>query len=377
MKLKYLSILLIFFIFSCNSKKGNQDKNEEHIHADKKRLDRTTSTDGVDIKLHVTAKIAVLREEPDPVAKEVGRCKEKDILSYLNEITTFTTPMKIQGIDYDEPWLKAKTTDGKEGWIYAGTISFDGLSDKKLAEMVFDRRLYKILGDELTAKLKVYQKEVSDLQTLPAFRMLFHRSADLRKEIDKIVNEKLALATKDSLPDFFWLNEAFPGFMVHLVKKNTEYRLFRDFRYWAQLAAHTEEETDNILIETFIIAYQTDSIEFLHQDWRLELSEDERYSLLGRGIHKAVLDGIETASTNSEDFKPELFQLKQQLLDDISFSKDFWEKRALIIKELDEIIATKYKCLTKADRVELATRRKLFNDPNRNNLRTGIYDGGE
>jgi hypothetical protein len=195
--------------------------------------------------------------------------------------------------------------------------------------------------------------------------------------VDQKVNEKLALATKDSLPDFFWLNEAFPGFLVHLVKNKTEYRLFRDFRYWAKLAERTEESADDLLIDIFSTAYQSDSIEYLHPDWRLALSEDETYSLLGRGIHKAVLDRIEEALKQSADFKQNLSDLKQKLLDDISFSKKFWEKNELIKKELDEILAVKYKILDKTDRVELASRRKMFNDHKKYKLETNLFEGGE
>jgi len=345
---KIVIFLFLALVFnSCTS--SEKEVGEKPTANLKEKTEAITNTEGKDIKLKVTAKIAVLRTAPDAASAELQRLKEGDVLEYLNVLTTFTTAMIIQGIEYDEPWLKAKTKSGKEGWIYAGNISFEGLSDKKLSEMVFDRRLYKILGKDLAKDLKYYQREMEDLTTLPAFRMLYRRSEDLRKSIDKVINEKLALAPRDSLPDFFWLNEAFPGFLVHLVNNNKSYRLFRNFKRWQSLALDTEEKIDDLFVSVYLLAYGSDSIEFTHADWRMEL-DNEQYSLLGRGIHKAILDVIEKALAESDDFRPELEPLKSKILDDISFSKDFWESKTAALKELDQILKQNYKILKKSER---------------------------
>jgi hypothetical protein len=373
-KIVIFSIYCIFFsACSGTSNKGSVDvqSNEK-----KNKEAQTTSTEGKNIKLLVTAKIAVLRTEPDAASAEIIRLKEGDELDYQNILTTFTTPLIIQGIEYDEPWLKAKTKSGKEGWIYAGTISFEGLSDKKLAEMVFDRRLFKVLGNELTESLKLYQQEMESPNTLPAFRMLYRRSEELKTSVEKIINEKLALSPKDSLPDFFWLNESFPGFLVHLVDKTNTYNLYRDFAYWQGLAKNTEGESDELFIAVYLLAFRTDSIEYAHADWRLEL-DGEEYSLLGRGIHKEVLDAIEMALAESDDFKTELSTLKSKILDDISFSKDFWESKDAALEELEQILKTNYKILKKPEKVELASVKNKLKDPKKNGIRTSLYDGGE
>lgn len=377
MKQRLFFILIVFFLISCNNenKENIDDKKENKEHL-KNKVERTTTTDGVDVSLLVTAKFAPFRVDPDPGAEEILRLKEGENLEYLNVLSTFTTPMKIQGIEYDEPWLKAKTKDGKEGWIYAGAVSFKGMSDKKLAELVFDRRLFKLLGDDLTHQLKVYQKEMADLRSLPAFRMLFRRSEELRTSIDNIVNQKLALAPKDSLPDFFWLNEAFPGFIVHLVNKNKKYRLFRNFAQWKNLSEQTTDKSDDLFVEVYLKSYRSDSIEYVHADWRMEL-ENEHYSLLGRGIHKEIFDAIELALAESDDFRNELMRIKLKLLDDISFSLDFWESKENILKELDDILKTEYKMLSKTERVELASKRKMIQSSKNYDIRTGLFDGGE
>jgi hypothetical protein len=377
MDLCKIVIFSIFFIFfsACNgtSKKGEGDQKSDEKN---NKEAQTTTTEGKNIKLLVTAKIAVLRTEPDAASAEIIRLKEGDELDYQNILTTFTTPLIIQGIEYDEPWLKAKTKSGKEGWIYAGTISFEGLSDKKLAEMVFDRRLFKVLGNEITKSLKLYQQEMESPRDLAAFRLLYRQSEEIKNSVEKIINEKLALSPKDSLPDFFWLNESFPGFLVHLVDKTNTYNLYRDFAYWQRIANNTAAESDNLFIEVYLLSYRTDSIEYAHADWRLEL-DGEEYSLLGRGIHKEVLEAIEMALAESDDFKTELSTLKSKILDDISFSKDFWESKDAALEELEQILKSNYKILKKAEKVELASVKNKLKDPKKNGIRTSLYDGGE
>lgn len=177
-------------------------------------------------------------------------------------------------------------------------------------------------------------------------------------------------------PIFFWLNESFPGFLVHLVDKTNTYNLYRDFAYWQGLAKNTEGESDELFIAVYLLAFRTDSIEYAHADWRLEL-DGEEYSLLGRGIHKEVLDAIEMALAESDDFKTELSTLKSKILDDISFSKDFWESKDAALEELEQILKTNYKILKKPEKVELASVKNKLKDPKKNGIRTSLYDGGE
>ncbi len=327
--------------------------------------------------LTISSAQAIVRQAPEPSAAELRRYSQGSTLDYLGELTTYSTLMRIQGIEHEEPWLKVRCPDGTEGWIYGGAVRFNGLSDQKLTEMVLDKRLNKTFGAELSSQIKVYQKEMQDLQTTAAFRMLYSRGANLRNALITQLNEKLQLAPKDSLPDFFWLNEALPGFLVHLIDSGRQYQLYRDFAYWATLAEATAEEQDDLLIAPFLIAYQTDSIEYAQPDWRLALSEEESYSLLGRGMHIATLDALQQAFENSTGFDQELHALKNKLLDDISLSKDFWEDQASILQELDAIIEAKFGILKKEDLVELSARQKMLRDPNKYQLRTNLFEGGE
>jgi NADP-dependent isocitrate dehydrogenase len=93
------------------------------------------------------------------ISKQFTNRESKSLDKYLNEISRFTTILKIEGIEYDEPRLKVKDPLGKEGWLYGGCISFEGFSHQTLIELVLDRRLFKLFGEDLSQDIKIYQKE--------------------------------------------------------------------------------------------------------------------------------------------------------------------------------------------------------------------------
>lgn len=379
---KFLLVWIISLFMSCGGKTNQENNTSDALEQDSVDITEEeipnfikSSTEG--ILLTISSRQAIIRDEADPTAKEITRYSQGSTIDYLGELTTYTTLMRIQGIDHEEPWLKVKTMDGQTGWIYGGSVRFNGLSDQKLSEMVFDKRLKKTFGEDLSSQIKIYQKEMRDLQTTAAFRMLYKRGAKLRDALEAQLNEKLKLSASDSLPDFFWLNESLSGFLVHLVDSGRVYQLYRDFAHWNRLAEATTEAEDNLLIAPFLVAYQTDSIEYSQPDWRLALSEEETYSLLGRGLHKATLDALQAALQGSNGFEQELNQLKNKLLDDISLSSDFWEDQDAILEELQAILDTEYEILGKEDLVELSARLKMLKNPDQYDLRTNLFEGGE
>ena len=43
-------------------------------------------------------------------------------VTYEGEFSPFKQKITLDNVEYDERWLKIKTTDGKQGWIYGGGI---------------------------------------------------------------------------------------------------------------------------------------------------------------------------------------------------------------------------------------------------------------
>ncbi len=74
-----------------------------------------------------------LRQAPDLDAQTVHRLSLGEPVIYLNERTSFTTPVQMQGQVLQQPWLKVITIDSLEGWAYAGGLSiYKPLKEKPL-----------------------------------------------------------------------------------------------------------------------------------------------------------------------------------------------------------------------------------------------------
>ncbi len=67
-----------------------------------------------------------LREAPKTSATVVAKANSGDALIYLEEQTDFTEEIKLRGKTYDEPWVKVRTSEGQEGWVFAGALKREG-----------------------------------------------------------------------------------------------------------------------------------------------------------------------------------------------------------------------------------------------------------
>lgn len=65
-----------------------------------------------------------IRQQPDRKAIIVNTVPEGAKLEFLGEKTDFTEKINLRGSLFDEPWLKVKTEQGLEGWVFGGAIKF-------------------------------------------------------------------------------------------------------------------------------------------------------------------------------------------------------------------------------------------------------------
>lgn len=72
--------------------------------------------------LFVWAEGLKVRTEPYLTSSVVVTLPLNTQLDYKNEISAFKQRITLDGKDYDEPWLKVQTTDGKIGWVYGGGV---------------------------------------------------------------------------------------------------------------------------------------------------------------------------------------------------------------------------------------------------------------
>ena len=74
--------------------------------------------------LYVTLENLNVRDKPSLSGKIVGRLKLFDEVTFLNEVTDFRQEIKLGEISAYEPWVKVKTDEGKEGWVYGAGVHY-------------------------------------------------------------------------------------------------------------------------------------------------------------------------------------------------------------------------------------------------------------
>lgn len=330
-------------------------------------------TTGQPIGLVVATQQAIIRAAPSLTAKEMKRAEKGDSLLYMNEATDITTKIKLEGIEYDEPWLKVIWATNQTGWVYGGCIRFEGLSHQQLNQLVLQRRIRKFFGGTLSDKLIIYQKEIQDLQTLPAFKMMADRAVDIKDSLSAQMNLLLSASDSDTIPDFFWLNDAFPGFLVHYID-GKGYRLYKDYKQWLRFAQKTPATADDALVDVYFSVYNTDSVEYTVQDWQWATPEGDLCSVIGKGVHLEIMEKIHTVMQQSPYFEEELMDIKQQLVNDIAESTCYWASWKEIAKEIDAILAKNYGFISSSNLIALKTRKKLLQDHKEKNIRLNIFE---
>jgi len=67
-----------------------------------------------------------VREEARTGTKVVARVPATESLTYLGEKTPTKETIVLRGLAYHEPWLRVRTQDGKEGWVFGGGVNAPG-----------------------------------------------------------------------------------------------------------------------------------------------------------------------------------------------------------------------------------------------------------
>ena len=64
-----------------------------------------------------------VRSLPDLESHVIVELAEGDTLFYLHQRTLETTELVLRGQTLNQPWLKVRTTNGLEGWVFGGAIA--------------------------------------------------------------------------------------------------------------------------------------------------------------------------------------------------------------------------------------------------------------
>jgi hypothetical protein len=317
-----------------------------------------------------------LRDAPGTEGKEIMQLAKDTPLTDMGEVSSFSTAITLQGVAYNEPWLKVRAPDGRLGWIFAGAVRFDTNNQNETTKLLINKRLQSFFGKKLTLNIQHYQENYANTNTDAAFANTYAQGAQLRDTIATIFASKVLIDNQRNLPDLFWMNAALPGYIPQLAAEGTSYWLFADYHTWLAKAQQTEGKQDNDFVKVCLAVYASDSIEFFFPSWKIQTTDYEASSELGKGIHSRIFDQIELTLKNSPLFKPQLLVFKDKLIDDITNKNiTYWQDKNLIIKELDVILEKKYSFLNESEKIALRTRRQQFETPVENEIRVNVRSG--
>lgn len=123
-----VSLTFVGFIFSCKNTNSSESTQQTESNSSEGESTENTTNPSTQEKaptiLYAWVDKLRVREQPTTKSKIVVEVKEGTSFTYLNEKTDYKERINLRGTLFNEPWLKIKTDDGKEGWVYGGAVKF-------------------------------------------------------------------------------------------------------------------------------------------------------------------------------------------------------------------------------------------------------------
>lgn len=316
-----------------------------------------------------------IRNAPGLDAQEIGKISMGSQVAYGGQMTDFTTKIKLDGVWYDEPWVSMLTHEGDTGWVYGGGILFEGENSEELSELLLQKRMKSFFGS-LTNSITRYRDNYANASTSEDFANVFHDGEEIRERMVVALEEKIPVNEVENLPDIFWIEDVFPGYVVELVAEGTQYYLFKDFKQLHHKARQTQGEEDDIFTDLALTIYERDSIEYFFPSWFMQTWDYGGHSLLGNQKHNDVLALADEVMEMSDFFVNDIDVFKKEVMRDITNPElTYWNDSERIVAELDSIIDMEYNILDTDDIISLKARRNQFKDYEANGIELNIRTG--
>lgn len=324
-------------------------------------------------RMEVTIEGLQLRQFSSLESQSLETFKKGSTVYDMEEVSESLIPMLIDSVLYCEPWMKVKTTKGQEGWVYAAGIDF-----KENQKSLINKRTEALFGPRLKDSLEAYQSGILNIAEEESYmESLFRTGKRLQNELNQILETtSYVLMEPYGLPDLFWMEEIFPGFVPQLVAEGTRYQFFVDYKQFLELCAKHERNNDKQFFGICVDIYPVDSIEYYFPVWSIQTWDYGGHSLFGKGIHKEILGKLDSFSQDNVFYTEEINTYRQQIIDDITGGEvTYWEDQEKLLKEINEIIAEELTFLSDADKIALDVRSKQFLEPEKYGIRLNIRAG--
>ena len=310
-----------------------------------------------------------IRNGPGIEHKEVARLKENTLVMYLGEKSRNTTEIKLRGVKLNTNWLKVKTKEGIEGWIYGGGIRAPKNGKeitKRTADFIpFVNFVDKKLGHDIN----MYRLEWNSARTSSAFADAYLSGEEAQQKFNETLASKVQIDNTDKLIDMSWIDFFLPGFQNSLVAEGTTFNIFKDFKVMYAKAKETEGTEDDNFITFQFHANELDSVEYYYKSWFMQTWDYGGHSLLGQGKHFDLLNEANELLAKSSLFEKPILNIKNEILNDISAEHiTYWESKDKILAEMKKIIDADFHFLAAVDKILIKTRYEQFKKPAANKI---------
>ncbi len=325
-------------------------------------------------QLRVTDAVAVqLQAEPGTKGVVLRALRAGEIVRDLDESSDFMSAITAGKTILQGPWVRVEASDGKIGWVFGAALTPE-MGDA--GEWFSHKKLDCVFGRDLTHAAIGWSNSMENAQSDRDFAETLPAGLAFQNEWNGALARRRERAEAGFSPEYFWLNEALPGFIVQQVGLEKQPHLFVDWRHFRQIAAETTGDEDDFFTETCLRAWPTDSIESFFPVWKMPTSADSACSNLGAGFHLKFLGNLNVAFDRCPNFSGELARLKDLVLEDIvDKNACFWQPRDLVVAELRQILAAELPCILEADRTALASQLSILENGNVRSLRVNVRSG--
>ncbi len=324
-------------------------------------------------QLVVTIDRIAIRDAPGEKSRELHSLSAGERVGELGVVSDFVTPLRLGDTLLQAPWIKVRSGDIAAGWIFAGAVRpLEGLP----GDWFLQQQMRCFIGPGLTSRRNHWWEQRTQIATEADFARDYRDAMALRDTIFHHLSARAEPNEAGFQPDFFWLKEAMPGFVLQNIGNGAPPYPFIDYRNLWNKALETTGEQDDRFVGICLQIYATDSVESVFPSCMIQTDVMEGSSQLGNGQHLKLLIAISAVIDQGDLFKPELLALKDLILNDIlDYHATYWQPAEKIRLELDQVLEVRFSCLTDRDRLALSERRKAFDNPAANGIRVNLRAG--
>jgi hypothetical protein len=315
-----------------------------------------------------------LLDAPGVHGRELHLLPRSTPLLDLGEVSRFATRLHFGDTLIESPWLRVQTPAGDTGWVFAAAAPPP--APEAFAEWFLQKRLLCFFGPALTTRRNEWAGELTQAGSDAALAPAYRHGLSLRDTLALFLNRRAEPNEPALQPDFFWLNQALPGFIVQQVGPAAQPYPFVDFRVWLEKAASTPGGQDDAFLQVCLQAFPADSIESPYPIWTIQTGESSGSSQLGLGRHLAMLQNLDEAMATGPLFQPELVKIKDALVEDmVGKNTTYWQPVEKILTELNKILESNFSSLDERDRLALQERLLMLENAEANGITVNLRSG--